>query len=182
MRVLQRKLLLKEEKEGSNKLSSKGYSLLELVIAISISLVIIAMLTYISYDTAKNYRQVVTESKHHFYINEVFRFLEVQLNDNVKKIDATNDCLTLSKYKKQSGGQTLVLYSQLDFSTVEINKIKFMGSELQIEYANSATPVALLLNVELFKVEKMKDKLFITIKMKEGQYYKRCYDLRYIEN
>lgn len=183
MRVLQRKLLLKLErgkyKDKDNKI--KGFTLIEIVVAIGIAFLLLSMVILQINHSRDRFKTDVFETSEHFYVSETFRFLEMQLNNNVKKIQTENNILTLVKYKKKEKGETVVFYSELDFTNVDLYKIRLNGTQLELEYGSSNIPVALLLNVEDFLVKVISNKIYISIKMKGGEYSERCFDLKYIE-
>jgi prepilin-type N-terminal cleavage/methylation domain-containing protein len=163
------------------KSKTKGFTLLELVVAIGISFILLSAVTVQINHSSDKFKKDIIDTSQHFYINETFRFLEAQLNDSVKKIQTDNNVLTLIKYKRQESGDKVVFYSELDFTNVDLYKIKLNGSQLELQYGSSNIPVALLLDVEDFKLCKTSNKIFISIKMIGGDYIERCFDLKYIE-
>jgi hypothetical protein len=159
----------------------KGVTLIELVVAISISILIITMLTYEINRTSEEYNHTILETSQHFYINEAFRFIEVNLKDLVKEVSVSNDVITLSKYTERNAGMKPV-YSDIDFNSIKIESIRLEGEEVKITYEPSLEKVALLKDVAIFTVQKFKDKLFISIQMKRGLVVKKCFDLSFVKN
>jgi hypothetical protein len=162
--------------------SKRGVSLLEVIIAIGISMSILLFINYEIVQCCKSFNNTLLQTSQHFYINEAFRFIEVELKENVKEVIISENLLTLIKYNKRSKGNQSLVYSDIDFVNTTINLISLSNEELKIKYSTSATTVTLLKDVEYFHLEKYKNKLYITIRMKKGTQVNKCFDLGMIES
>jgi competence protein ComGF len=147
-----------------------------------LSMSIFLLINYEIVQFCKSFNNTLLQTSQHFYINEVFRFIDVELKENVKEVAVSENLLSLIKYNKRPKGNQSLVYSDIDFESTILNSISLRGEELKINYSTSATPVTLLKDVEDFHLEKYKNKLYITIKLKKGTEVKKCFDLGIIEN
>lgn len=162
--------------------SKKGVSLLEIIIVMGLSMSIFLLINYEIVQFCKGFNNTLLQTSQHFYIYEAFRFIDIELKENVKEVAISENLLSLIKYNKRAKGNQSIVYSNIDFESTTINSIGLSGEELKINYSTSAVPVTLLKDVEYFHLEKCKNKLYITIKMKKGTQVKKCFDLGIIEN
>jgi hypothetical protein len=160
----------------------KGYTLIELVAAISISFTIIVSAAYFFNLLSRNYKLDTEGFKQHFYVNETFRFINMRLRDNVRKVQVANNVILLTRYKKIPTETKTIKFEELNFIDTEIIEIRFNLANIQHENLNTKRTDILLRDVKNFIVEKKSGYLYVNIEMKSGGAYEKCMDLRYIEN
>jgi hypothetical protein len=182
MGVFQGKLFLTIKMWRSMYYQRKGYTLIELIVAICISFILIASAAYFFDFLSNNYKQNTEEIKQNFYVNEAFRFIEMKLRDNVRKVQVSDNIITLTKYNKTPPGKVTVAFGELDFTNSDISKISFNLVKIQHENLSTGRTDVLLKDVKSFAIEKKSGYLFITIEMIGGGTYEKCMDLRYIES
>ncbi|CDI49732.1 prepilin-type N-terminal cleavage/methylation domain-containing protein [Clostridium tetani] len=143
----------------------KGFTLIETIIAVSISFVILlwgvkflGTYTRIYKDTGYRYLQ-------EFYINEAFIFIE----EKVKEAEE------VQIYTDNKGEKSI----QLKFEG-ENNYIRKKEGKLVISYYkfNSPRNNNIILELEEFKLEQVNNLMYVTIKNKRGKGYTRCFCLK----
>lgn len=182
MGIFQRKLYIIIKNFKSTYKVKKGYTLIELVAVISISFILMVSVAYFFNLFSRNYKQDADNFKQHFYVSETFRFIEMKLRDNVRRVQVSNNIIILTKYKKVPAETKTIKFEELDFNTAETIKISFNLANIQHENLSTKRTDILLRDVKSFTAEKRSAYLFVTIEMKNGGVYEKCMDLRYIEN
>lgn len=152
----------------------RGYSLIEAVAAISILLIIMSVVVQFFMSVTTEYKTAINNVREKYYINEAFRYIEVELDYEVKKtVEVSNNVLIISRFYHKNSDEK------------PIRHIKLQGNELVVKYydknGHSAATNIILRNIEEFRVSKTNHYIYIALKLEEGPLEERCLALNYIE-
>jgi prepilin-type N-terminal cleavage/methylation domain-containing protein len=175
MRLLQRKLSV---------IRKKGISLIEIIVAIAITGIISVAAVSIFDNFYKNYKKEILESRQHFYIEEVFRYIEYEVYGNARGILVKNNELYITKYVIPKENEVIGYNSiKSKFTNTYVNCIKLTGTQLEVWfYYPSNSHDNLLLEVEDFIAQEQNNLVIIKIRMKNGKWYEKCLSTKYLEN
>lgn len=147
----------------------KGFTLLELIIALSVASILITIETNLLSRQSINFEKFISEDRENSYCMEALRFIEGEINalDNKKVLISNNEITILKnnddkntiKCVKQSNGKlkVVMVYDP-------INKVR-------------NTSVAIVENVDEFKIEENKNIIFVSICTDGGKKYERCFGI-----
>ena len=158
MRILQRKLLK----------IRKGITLVELIIAIGLNSIIIAMILPMFLRFNFLYNKLIINSRSYSYANEAMLFIENEIKQNTLNTFVNNNKITIEK---------------LDGTKKEIyltEKEKNLGN-IVVTYYNSTYSSAtnnILRNVSDFKFTVKVNLLYINIITIDGKNFERCLSLK----
>lgn len=140
--------------------TKKGFTLIELMLVVTIIGMITSIQVIIMYKYAKIYRQEIILSREAFYVDEAFYMIKQQIDD--------------AKYISVKENKIAIIRSDKN-ETDYIRKDK--DSDIILSYGNmySSTTDNILKSIKDFKVEKEKRILYISIETKKGNIYKRCF-------
>lgn len=143
----------------------KGFTLIETSIAVSISFVILLCGMKFLCIYTRIYKDAEYRCLQEFYINEAFIFMEEKLKEAEK----------VQIYVDNKGEKSI----QLKLNGEE-NYIRRKGDKLVMAYykVNSSYNNNIILNLEEFKLEKINNLMYVTIKNKKGKGYTRCFILK----
>ncbi|WPC40928.1 type II secretion system protein [Clostridium sp. JS66] len=141
----------------------KGFTLIELMLVVSIIGMITSVQAVVMCRYMKIYRQEINSSRESFYINEAFSFIQYQIND-AKYVKIKNNNVIVIRRKKGGG-----------FNYIRTDR----DSDIIVSYYSEhySTTNNILKNVKNFKVEKDRKVLYVSIETKKGNVYKRCFPL-----
>ncbi|MFL0196880.1 competence type IV pilus minor pilin ComGF [Clostridium sp. WILCCON 0269] len=140
--------------------SKKGFTIIEILLVISLVFIIVTLQVTVISKYMKLHRKEINYSRECFYINEAFMIIENEIK-NAKCIDIENNMIILKRYdnkgydyiKKNRGSAVVVSYGAIDSPTVN-NVLK---------------------GVKEFQVEKHKKVFYVSINMEKGNFYTKCF-------
>jgi prepilin-type N-terminal cleavage/methylation domain-containing protein len=140
----------------------KGFTLIELMLVVSIIGMITSIQVVIMCRYMKIHRQEINSSRESFYINEAFIIIQHEIDDGKYVKIKDNNVIVIRSYKERFG------YIRKDLDS---DIIISYGSE----YASTSNNI--LKNIKNFKVEKDEQILYVSIETKKGNVYRRCFPL-----
>lgn len=147
----------------------KGFTLIELVLMVSIIGMITSVQAVVMFKYMKIYRQEINSSRESFYMEEAFTIIQNEINDGeYVKIKNNNVIVIKVKPDKKGSNNEKLEYIRTDRDS---DIIVSYGSEYHSRTDN------ILKNVKNFKVEKDRQVLCVSIESKKGNVYKRCFPL-----
>jgi hypothetical protein len=122
---------------------------------------------------SNEYKEGVHEGRQSFYVNELFRYMEVELSYDVKGVEIQGNTLIVKKIDYINPDQQ------------PVHHIKLEGDELVIKYYKygyfSGTN-NIIRDVEEFRVSKTNNYIFIMVKLKRGKVVERCLGIKYVSS
>lgn len=154
----------------TTKKSFSGFSLIEIVNAVSIVCILMAsvLAAYISFS--RDYRKEVLVNREEFYAEEAMRFLENEISKGNQNVNVASNVVELTRTMTGNAG-------------VEVDYIKKDGSNLVIVCTKGgyyqATNV-FLRNITDFKAVRDNGVIVIEIINNKGNRYRKCVNTQYI--
>ncbi|AKN34011.1 hypothetical protein Ccar_25525 [Clostridium carboxidivorans P7] len=142
----------------------KGFTLIELMLVVSIIGIITSVQAVVMLKYMKIHRQEINSIREAFYINEAFTIIQHEIdNEGYVKIK-NNNVIVITR--KNGGG----------FNYIRTNR----NSDIIVSYYSEyySTTNNILKNVKNFKVEKDRHVLYVSIETKKGNVYRRCFPLK----
>lgn len=149
----------------------KGYFLVEIVVAISIFSIIMLAVIHNFMNAVTEFKKGLDAGKEDFYVNEVIRYIEVELFENTKRVEVSANTIIVQKIDHENLDNNTIHYIQLSGDKLIIKRSKY-GNII-------GTPNNIISNVEEFKVDQEKNLIFIALKLKGGNLVERCIGIRY---
>lgn len=151
----------------------KGFTLLELVISLSIVSVLTMIIIKMFFCEVKNYKNFIRQDRSENYSKEALRFIETQVEDVTNKdIKIEGKKLTI---KKKNG----------DINIIEKKPNSNKKYKIIINYyknINSTwTPDIIVENIEDFIIYRNKNIIYVTIEIENGVKFERCMELNGIK-
>lgn len=148
----------------------KGFTLLELIIALSIASILITIETNILSSQSISYEKFISKDRESSYCMEALRFIEGEINalDNKKILISDHEITIL---KNNDDKNTIKGVKQPD------GKLKVV---MVYDTVNSSknTSVAIVEDVEEFNIVEKKNTIFVSICTDGGKKYERCFGIR----
>lgn len=144
----------------------KGYTLLELIISIGLIAVITALEFNIMTQYYGSFKKNTQKGRSEVYVNEAFLFIDKKLKD-CSTVRIEDEALEIYSIEYKNHKETAMMYKF--YISNGIIKIKYYEEGIQKGENN------LLKNVESFVLHKANKLLYITIRDKNGEVYKRCF-------
>ncbi len=140
----------------------KGFTLIELMLVVSIIGMITSIQIVIMGRYMKIHRQEINSSRESFYINEAFIIIQHEIDDGKYIKIKNNNVIVIRSYKER-------------FDYIKKDK----DSDIIISYGSEyvSTSNNILKNIKDFKVEKDGQILYVSIETKKGNVYRRCFPL-----
>lgn len=143
----------------------KGFSLVELLIAMSIITIFITVESTTFFKSISSYKNLIVDMQSEFYINEALMFIEHEIKSNTQQIAVHDNkidlyrteqsCIDSIFFRTQNGKPSIVIsYTQSGW---------FLGVNNIIN------------NVKDFKVQYHPYTVFLTITALNGKKYERCF-------
>ena len=158
MRNLQRKLLI----------TNKGISLVELIVAIGLCSIIIAMIipTFLRFNFL--YNKLIINSRSYSYANEAMLFIEDQIHDNTLNTFVNNNRITIQKL---DGTKKEIYFAE---------KEKGLGNIVVTYYKSSYNSATnnILRNVNDFKFTIKGNLIYLSLTTIDGKVFERCLYLK----
>lgn len=141
----------------------KGFTLLELLIALAIASIVIALASnlYLKYNSL--YMQNSKYNRDYFYSTEALMFIEDQIR-NSKSVSINNNIIEVKypdgivkKYIKYNGSGSLIIVHTENDITLAVNNI--------------------LTNVNNFTVIQKNSAIYVSITINGGEKYERCFGI-----
>lgn len=152
--------------------NKKGLSLIEVVLALGIFSIFASSVVQLFISTTVEFKDELNAVKDNFYVNEVFRFIEIELTYEAKAVEAVDNILIVKKFDYINPDQQPVNYIKLEGGNLIIKYYKY-GS---VSGTNN-----IIRNVEEFKVSKRDKYIYIALKVKEGILVERCLVVKYVK-
>lgn len=146
----------------------KGSTLIELLLAISISLIVIPLVLNIFLYQIKTYNKTLQNNKNCFSVNEAFMYIQHQVKNNTKEVNVGSKELLLFKTNNTEKHQISIHNNNL-----VITYYKKYGD---IYYYNGSNNI--LTKIQDFNVEQYNNYINISIDYKNGKRYSRCISLK----
>jgi prepilin-type N-terminal cleavage/methylation domain len=163
--------------------SIKGFTLIELIIYLSISSIIILSATKIFLIIVNDYKKEVYENRQDDYVNEAFRYIETEIDNGTRKVYVMDNSIFIQKYTAIPDGSVDINFSRLDLVNSNTNNISVVGNNLMVKYiGRSDSPNNILRNVGYFNVSIEEKNLKISIKLIGGKRFEKCISLRFLDS
>ncbi|MDP4091275.1 MAG: type II secretion system protein [Bacillota bacterium] len=149
---------------------SRGYSLVEVITAISIMCIIMSSVLSIFINISRSYKKEVTENREEFYIGEALRYMENEISKGNEKISITSNVIELTR-------------PRIDSRENEIDYIKKDGSRLVVECTKNGYYMStdvFLRDISEFTINRANNVILIDIVSSKGKRYRKCIDTQYI--
>lgn len=156
----------------------KGYTLLEVVISIGISLMIFSLVLNIFGLYHVLYKKSVSSGRQKIYLNEVSIFVEAKLEEGtrIKFLDNSKECFTDNKIK----------FVDIEKKRIDVMELDNVGNLIitYYEYINSEDNLhklgenIVLRNIELFQVDIRGGVMYLTVKNRKGEKIEKCLGIR----
>ncbi|MCY6370331.1 type II secretion system protein [Clostridium ganghwense] len=148
----------------------RGFTLIELVISLSIISILTLVMTNMVFREVKNYKSVIREDRYENYSQEALRFIETEVKDvRNKAIRIENSKLIIEKVN----GDT----NTIEKRSMSQNKCKIIID--YFKYINSTyKPVSIVEDIKDFTIYKNKNIIYVTIKTNNGEIFERCIGLK----
>ncbi len=162
---------MKYIKEAMNRHTKRGFSLIELVTAISIICIIMASVLYVYFSFSKEYNDASAINQKEFYTEEAVRYLENELVKGNGSITVADNVIAITRSKDKTEAEN-------------IDYIKKQSDELVIEYTENGQHKAtnvFLRDVSNFTVSRSGDIILIDIDSQEGIRIRKCINTKNIE-
>lgn len=150
-------------KEISNGNIRKGFTIIEILMTITIISIFVTVQTTAILKYMKLNKNEIKSSRDRFYIDEAFAIIREQI-DSAKYIKIENNMIALKRYDNKGW----------DY----IKKNKNSSIVLVYGYTYNQTSNNVLKNVAEFNVVERKNICYISIKTKKGSIYKRCFGIK----
>lgn len=147
-------------------MKKKGFTLIELIIYISLLIVILDCTFSVFLHFYKDYKNNIKLNSHSAHIDEIWIFLEGKLKEANIYAEVYNNSMHLKKYDKNLS---------LNNSNYEI--IRLNGDKLIIEYYRGTTLQASNLiakDIETFQVHRKDNLILIALTSKKGVIKNKC--------
>ncbi|AWI03769.1 type II secretion system protein [Clostridium drakei] len=146
----------------------KGFTLIELMLVVSIIGIITSVQAIVMCKYMKVYRQEINSSRESFYINEAFNLIYQEINNEGYVKTENNNVIVIRRYDGRG------------FNYIRTNR----DSDIIISYYSKyySTTNNILKNIKDFKVEKDRQVLYVSIETRKGNVYKRCFPLKIEED
>ncbi|WP_368487845.1 competence type IV pilus minor pilin ComGF [Clostridium sp. BJN0013] len=150
---------IKETTKNKTKIK-KGFTIIEMVIVISLTGILINLPIIAISKYMKLHREEMNYSRENFYVNEAFIIIENEMK-NAKYVDIKDNMIILRRYDNKG------------YDYIRQNK----GTAIVISYGaiNSSNVNNILKDIKDFKLERREKIFYISIKMKRGDLYRRCF-------
>jgi len=138
----------------------KGFTIIEMVMVLSLIGIIINLPVTALSKYMKLHREEINYSREDFYVNEAFIIIESEIK-NAKYVDIKDNMIILRRYDNKG------------YDYIKKNK----GTAIVISYGavNSSSVNNILKNIENFQLERQEKVFYVSIKMKRGEPYRRCF-------
>ncbi|OPJ63217.1 hypothetical protein CLORY_13000 [Clostridium oryzae] len=156
---------------------TKGYTLLECVLAMAMIDVIMFLCVSIFYAIYKDYNSTIVRAKEYTCVNDAFRFIEYQITKGNKKVEFETNEIVLQPseiYAEQEAG---VPKDKSECILVENNNLYIV----HVSYSGKNTLDRILKGVNEFTIEKKKGYVIINILTQEGNRYCKCMNTKFIQ-
>ncbi|WP_052246053.1 prepilin-type N-terminal cleavage/methylation domain-containing protein [Clostridium tyrobutyricum] len=149
---------IKETLRGNAK---KGFTVIEILITISIISIITTVETKAILKYMKLNSMEISSSREKFYIDEAFMIIENQI-DSAKYIEIKDNMIALNRYDNRGW-----------------DYIKNKNSTLVLSYGytNYYTNNRILKHISDFKITQMENVCYMQIKTEKGNVYKKCFGI-----
>lgn len=151
----------------------KGFTLLALIISLSIASILTMIIIRMFFYEVKNYKNFIRQDRSENYSEEALRFIETEVED------------VRNKDIKIQGNKLIIKKNNRDISIIEKesnSKKKYKITIKYYKYRNSTwTPDTIVENIEDFIVYKNKNIIYVTIEIENGVKFERCMELNGIK-
>ena len=158
MRIFQGKLLK----------TTKGITLIELIVAIGLNSIIISMIIPIFLKFNFLYNKLIISSRSYSYANEAMLFIQNEINQNTLNVFVNNNKITIEKLDG--------IKKEIYFVSKEQN-----SGNIVLTYYNGAHVVAtnnIVRNISDFKFIVKENIIYINIITIDGKSFERCLPLK----
>lgn len=138
----------------------KGFTIIEVIVVLSLISITINIPIIVFLKYMRLHREEINYSRESFYVSEAFTIIENEIK-NAKYIDIKDNMIILKRYDNKG------------YDYIRENK----GTSIVISYGaiNSSNVNNILKNIEYFNLEKYRKVFYVSIKMKRGEPYRRCF-------
>lgn len=147
-------------------MKKKGFTLIEVIIYISLLIVVLDCAFSIFIYFYKDYKNNIKLNSHRAHIDEIWIFLEGKIKEANTYAEVYNDSMRLKKYDKN-----------LSLTNSSYEVIRLNGDKLIIEYYRGNTFQASNLianNIEKFQVYRKDNLILIALTSKKGVIINKC--------
>lgn len=151
----------------------KGFTLLELIISLSIASILIMIITRMFCYEVKNYKNFIIQDRKENYSKEALRFIETHVED------------VRNEYIEIEGNKLII---KKNYGEVNIIEKKFNSNKkynMVIDYYNHKESTKgtniIVYDIKDFIVYKNKNIIYVTIEIENGVKFERCMELNGIK-
>lgn len=153
----------------------KGFTLIELVIALALASVILAISSRFIITSIKLYKSEAAYSRNMFYLNEAAMYIESQLQNDTKVVEVNNNRLIIHKYDDNRRGVIVQRRKEIFLNTFE--KLVVLDYEDNID---KGSPNNIITKIRSFTCSKEGNLIYISIESKNGDKIERCIEVNII--
>ena len=150
---------------------NKGFTLVEIVAAISITCILSMAVFSIYMFFIRNFKASVISNKEEFYINESFRYIESEILKGNKEVKFNQNSIELKRYLKSA------VFEEVDYIRLEGNRLVIVHTKMGYHEATNV----FLRNITGFNTEKNGEVVVINIITDKGEKYSKCLNTMYIK-
>jgi len=145
-------------------IKKRGFSLIELIVALAITGIILSAITSMFSYVSKQFSYCLKNNLYKYYANEAIKFIEMQIYSESKNIAVFDDKLILYKNNNKKD----IIEAKDDKLIIKYGNIYFMSNDYNI----------ITECIKEFSVHKSNNVVFLKIIMKDGNVKERCFHLK----
>lgn len=139
----------------------KGFTLIEVVVSLSLITILLSLLMLIFSYSSKNFKEEIFENRNTYYLNEALNYIEDQINKGKKNIMVR-------------GNKIYLTYENANKKIIERRREKLIIRHR----GDPDTTNNILTGIKDFIITENKNIMYVKITMKDGRKKERCFVLR----
>lgn len=143
----------------------KGFTLIEILVAIALICMITCMESDIFLNSNKIYKKDIKENKYFYYSSEALMFIENEINDHTDHVETVTNKINIYK---TDGRKNVIAFKETE------SKISIFYYDKGISKGNNN----IVTGVESFSAEQMGGVVFVSITTIDGKKTERCLKIR----
>ncbi len=151
----------------------KGFTLLELIISLSIASILMMIITRMFCYEVKNYKNFIIQDRKENYSKEALRFIETHVED------------VRNEYIEIEGNKLIIKKNYGEVNIIEKKSNSNKKYNMVIDYYNHKESTKgtniIVYDIEDFIVYKNKNIIYVTIEIENGVKFERCMELNGIK-
>lgn len=150
----------------------KGFTLIELIIAISLASVILAISSRVILTSIKLYKNEVALNRDMLYLKEAAMYIEGQLQDDTKSVEVNGNKLIIHKLDVKRGEVIVIIKKEIFLKDQE--KLVVQDYEDNI---SKGSPNNIMTKAKSFICSVEGNLIYISIESKNGDKIERCIEV-----